>query len=176
MKPPLRGFFYCGERMSEPTSFQEHPNVPLLDAKKWLKEQAKTSGGALCPCCNQKQKAQGRKPTPTQIALIAIIYNNYQSGQVVNAEAIALASKIEGLSSAGIERLVHWDLVEPAAEEGHITLCDGGYYFVHKQFPITPRAWILNDQVIARDGKPITMVKILGDKFDVNELFSVRLT
>jgi hypothetical protein len=106
--------------------------------------------------------------------MLVIMYNNYQLGQTVDADAVATAAGIGGLSATGLERMALWDLLEVTDTKGHYTLCEGGYFFVHKDFPITPRAWVLGGRVVARDGKPTKLVKILGDKFDLNELYAVR--
>lgn len=152
----------------------------LEAAKKWLLEEAKTSGGAQCPCCDEKQKARGCKLTPDQAAMLVIMYNNYPVGAVVCAMEVAVAvcrRKGDGtfVSDRGLERMVHWDLLENTDVEGDYTLCDGGALFVHKGFPITPRAWLLGNKVIGRDGKPTKLVKILADKFDLNDLLAIHL-
>ena len=163
--------------MAEPSKLESNiMDVDLASARTWLENEAKTSGGAICPCCETKQKARGKKPTPAQCALLVVMYNNYQVGQIVPVDGVVNAlPNIEGLKAAGFENLTHWDLVEPTPEHpGHVRLCDGGYFFVHKEFAITPRAWILNDRVVARDGKPTKLVKLLGDKYDLNTLLSVK--
>lgn len=108
--------------------------------------------------------------------MLVVLYNNYQIGQAVDVVAVALALNREDLKPNGLEKMVHWDLLENTETKGHFTLCEGGYFFVHKEFPITPRAWIMGDKVVSRDGSPTKLVKLLGTKYDLNELLSVKLS
>lgn len=165
--------------MSDPSTYappEAQDQCSLDAAKQWLQTKAQSSGGAICPCCDELQKARGCKPTPGQAAMLVVMYNNYQVGQTVDAAAIATALGREDMKPTGLDKMVHWDLLENTNTKNHFTLCEGGYFFVHKGFPITPRAWIMSDRVVGRDGKPTKLVKLLGNKYDLNELLSMKLS
>lgn len=163
--------------MAEPSVFNTAPTTTVEEVKTWIREKAKEKGGAECPCCDSKLKARGKKPTPAQVALLTVLYNNYQVGQVLDLVAVAAATGHEELTESvakSMGRLAHWDLIETTENPTHFRLCEGGDYFVCKGHPITPRLWFLDDRVIAKDGKPAKLAKMLGTKFDLNELLQIR--
>lgn len=163
--------------MAEPSVFTYQPETTVNEVKTWIRDSAKAKGGVVCPCCESKLKAKGKKPTPAQVALLTVLYNNYQVGQVLDMVAVAAATNHEELTESvakSMVRLVHWDLIETTDNPTHFRLCEGGYYFVCQGHPITPRLWFLDDRVIAKDGKPAKLSKMLGTKFDLNELLQIR--
>lgn len=164
--------------MAEPSVFNQ-PEATIAEAKNWINENAKVKGGAVCPCCEAKLKARGKKPTPAQIALLTVLYNNYQVGQVLDLVAVAAATGHEDITESvakSMGKLAHWDLIETTDNPVHFRLCEGGHYFICKGHPITPRLWFLDDRVIAKDGKPTKLSKMLGTKFDLNELLQIRFS
>lgn len=162
--------------MADPSIYKEAPATTSLErAEAWFRREAVTKGGAECPCCRGVQKGPGRKVTPMQAAILVLLYHSYDVGAEVDIEQFVAALNDPELKAAGMGRVVHWDLLEPTENKNVFRMCEGGHYFIHKGHLITPTAWILNDVVIGRGGKPIGLAKVLGTKFDLNSLLQTKV-
>ena len=164
--------------MSEPKVFDQSPlQTSLAAAQEWLSTESRNGGGALCPCCNKKDKTASRKVTAAQAAVLILLHRHYPTGTEIRLQEFIAAIPDKELSQArDVSRLVHWDLLEATPDEKVFRLCDGGLLFVFKGHKITEKVWIRDEQVVEREGKLVDVVHVLGTKFDINALMHMQLT
>jgi hypothetical protein len=148
----------------------------VAHAKEWLATESRNSGGALCPCCNKKEKTVSRKVTAAQAAILVLLHRQHQVGdEVLVSDFISLLPDKELSQTRDVGRLVYWDLLEATSSEKFFRLCDGGHLFVFKGHKITERVWVRDDQIVDRDGKLVDITNVLGTKFDLNTLMHMQL-
>lgn len=164
--------------MSEPKVFDQNPQESsLAQAQEWLAAQSRNGGGALCPCCNKKDKTASRKVTAVQAAVLVLMHRSFPIGSEVRIQDFIAVLPDKDLSQArDISRLVYWDLLESTPDEKVFRLCDGGYFFAFKGHKITEKVWVHDEQIVEREGKLVDITHVLGTKFDINTLMHMQLT
>lgn len=162
--------------MAEATVFDQDPDVvTIAQGQAWLEEKSRGSKGANCPCCGKNERTHKRKVTPVQAAMLVMLYRTYQIGDSVNIqEFVASLSNTDIKSGRDWDRLVYWDLLESTGHDKVFRLCDGGYFFVFKNHLITEKAWIRDEKVVGWEGKTVSIIQVLGDKFDINTLLGAQ--
>lgn len=163
--------------MSEPKVFDQNPSqASVAQAQAWLAAESRNGAGALCPCCNKKDKTASRKVTAAQAAVLVLLHRLYKVGDEVRIQDFIAALNNEDLAQVrDISRLTYWDLLEATPDEKVFRVCDGGYFFVFKGHKITEKVWLRDDQVVEREGKVVDLIQVLGTKFDINTLMHMSL-
>ena len=154
-----------------PTVFNLDPTTTTLsDARDWLTKESKGSKGAHCPCCQKPDRTVARKVTAVHAAVLILLHRAYKVGDEVNIQQFIESLNNKEFASRDWNRLTYWDLLEPTKDKAVFRLCDGGFLFAFKGHLINEKVWVRDESVVAREPKLVSIINILGQKFDINDL------
>lgn len=159
-------------------------NTTLAQAIKWLEEHM--DDGAECPCCGQLAKVYKRKLN-SAMAFVLLLLHRRKGDDWVHVPSY-INEKVRNPAVAAAVRgdwakLVHWGLLSALEAErpdgskrvGYYKVTKRGHRFAHNQIEVPKHLWFYNGGSTDRvDGKRVSIVEALGDKFNYSELMNAK--
>jgi len=156
----------------------------LVEARAWVS--ANAPAGAICPCCNQVAKVYRRKLNRAMayslICLHRLSSEADEAGFIDVPRLLAKHGLVSVLRSREYQKLRYWGLVEAKGEKrddggkaGKYKITETGKLFVTGSLALPRYVLLYNGAVLEIDKtEKITIREALGDKFNYNELMSLR--
>ena len=154
----------------------ELPDDTLLgDARQALREEVEK--GAICPCCTQLAKVYRRHMTSVTGRAMICMWRESGTGWV--HVPTLMKEQLPGIAhQGGYATLAHyWGLIEEAGEKredggraGWWRLTTKGAQFVQNEITVHQYTRTYDSRVLSELGEMVTIVNVLGKKFDYNEL------
>lgn len=145
-------------------------DTPLREVKDWLFERI-TSGGAICPCCEQYAKLYRRSITSPMAR--GLIKQYREAGREFAHTASLVKSETHEAS-----QLSWWGVLEEAnrirpdgGKAGWWRVSDLGAAFARNEVRLPKYAYVYNGKVVRMDSaKTVSITEALGVKFNYQEL------
>lgn len=146
----------------------------LEEAKQLLRDNWKA--GVECPCCSQNVKQYSR-PLHTTMALTLIRLNNLGEGYH------HVKKIVKGISDTGtndFSKLRYWGLIVEQKNDtekrtsGSWAITHKGRQFVNGELAIQKNVLLYNKKSYGLEGEPVTIMEVLGNKFDYQELMGLK--
>jgi hypothetical protein len=170
------------KQTKEPEVFpHDHDTAPISVGSAWLNHNARSAGGATCPCCAVTSKFRGYSITSKFARLLIVMYRSYPPGTQVNVPPFnGLVTKGDLISGHEWGALHYWGLLKvlgsgsPTASKSGDTceLTQKGQDFVYRSLRIPKKIWIANNAIVAVEPATVTIQEALGKKHDYTHLMT----
>lgn len=147
-------------------------DVPLGEARAWLRERA-IDGGEHCPVCAQFAKVYRRKLTASTGLALVTMYREARQ-RFVHVPTL-LRNK-----AADEAKARYWGLIEArgdyrddgSARSGFWRLTDHGAGFVLRRYRVPTYALIYDGRCLGLEGAPVGIDEVLGKRFSYRDLMA----
>lgn len=136
--------------------------------------------GYTCPCCNQFVKRYSRKINVSMVLTLIEIYKSGKRGFFHVENWLKEIGRPE--LRADYHKLRFWGLLEKKNElredgsnrNGFYKITGRGIMFAEIKLTVPEKALILNNQLHQLEGKEISIIDALRNRFDYSELLGIR--